>query len=118
MINDLEIDYISGYAPVQAEGRCGGCPFYFRAKGEQWEFYAAYRADADPLAVQPGADIVEEGFNDEAGMAITGTWLPEQIFQAGWMAHENAERIIRAACEILRTELNQRENPIEVDWYW
>jgi len=32
----IEIDYIGGNCPVQAEGRIGNVPWYFRARGQSW----------------------------------------------------------------------------------
>ncbi len=33
---EIELDIIGGHCPVQAEGRIGGKPFYFRARGNHW----------------------------------------------------------------------------------
>lgn len=91
---------------MQAEGRCTGYPFYFRTECKQWRFHVAYK---------PGAGIMAEGFNDEAGIVITGTWR-QGIFQAGWTSHEVARQNIHMACCVFRAELRQRENYTGVDW--
>lgn len=33
---DFTLDYIGGNCPVQAEGKIGGKPFYFRARWDKW----------------------------------------------------------------------------------
>lgn len=45
MPSGLKIDYIAGDTPVFAEGRVDGFDFYFRARGNWWQFEVAHQDD-------------------------------------------------------------------------
>jgi hypothetical protein len=66
------LDTFGGNCPVQAEGTIDGQRFYFRARGEHWEFWVGAEAD---------------WFTDRA-------WLIEQDYgtfpDAGWMPQHEA----------------------------
>lgn len=36
---NVEIEWLDGFAPVQAEGSVNGYGFWFRARGEHWSFH-------------------------------------------------------------------------------
>ena len=77
---NLEVEYLGGNCPVQAEGTVNGVPFYFRARGQHWSFAIG----PDPVAVSLGW---EEGFyrSEEWG---------DSLFAAGWMEQNIAMKII------------------------
>lgn len=35
-VTSVDIKYVAGECPVQAEGHINGKPFYFRARGDRW----------------------------------------------------------------------------------
>lgn len=41
------LDFLGGYAPVQAFGEIAGKPFYFRARGDTWRLIIAERDPVD-----------------------------------------------------------------------
>jgi hypothetical protein len=49
----LTFEFTCNAAPVQAEGVAAGRAFYFRARGEKWEFTIAERPEDDPAALGP-----------------------------------------------------------------
>jgi hypothetical protein len=66
------LESIGGNCPVQAEGTVDGQPFYFRARGDAWEFWVG--AEADWFTDR--AFVIERDY---------GTW-PD----AGWMPQHEA----------------------------
>lgn len=75
----INIDYIGGNCPVQAEGHIGGKPFYFRARGERWTIGIG------------GNDCVTkpEWFYEEP--------YGEKPYEAGWMPQHVALAMIAKA---------------------
>ena len=49
----LTFEFTCHAAPVQAEGAVAGHAFYFRSRGEKWEFTIAERPENDPAALGP-----------------------------------------------------------------
>lgn len=80
----IEIDYLGGNCPVQAEGTIDGQPFYFRARGDSWSLGIG----GDPV----GAPAWER---DE----VYGVW-PD----AGWMSEQEAMAFIEAAAMVWKGE--------------
>jgi len=76
---DIEIDFLGGNCPVQAEGRINGQRFYFRSRGQSWT-----------LGI--GGELIETPAWEHAEWY--GEW-PE----AGWITTEQAEAFIRQAAE-------------------
>jgi hypothetical protein len=83
---NIFFEFTSTVAPVQAEGTVAGRSFYFRARGNTWEFTVAEREGDDPSAL---------GEEDVAGGTAwyrSGT-LPGR-FGASWMPLEEARSLI------------------------
>jgi hypothetical protein len=76
MIADLDISWIGGNCPVQAEGYVGRNPFYFRARGMHWSFE------------------VFAGKLDGAPIWSKRVKCTNEPFDAGWMTEPEARRII------------------------
>ncbi len=68
----IVIDCIGGNCPVQAEGRIGGVPFYFRARGRRWSMSIG----GDDVVGEPEW-YYEEPYGDTE-------------FAAGWMPQHEA----------------------------
>ena len=90
----IEIAWIGGNCPVQAEGTIAGQPFYFRARGEHWSLSVG------------GEDVVgaplwyyEEGYGDGP-------------YDAGWIPEDKAREFIAAAAQrFLAAEAATRGEP-------
>lgn len=74
----IEIDWLGGNCPVQAEGTVDGEPFYFRARGEHWSMGIG----GEPVGY-PAWKIKEN--------------YPGDQFAAGWMAEDEARTFIEKA---------------------
>lgn len=80
----IEIKYFGGQAPVQAEGVIDGREFYFRARGNHWEFSVAKVSGLTNWAgdsKEAAAFFVEEDYGREP-------------FAASHMPEEKAAKII------------------------
>lgn len=75
---DIQIKYLGGYCPVQAEGTIDGKPFYFRARGEHWSIGIGGEPIGDPDW------YYEQDYGDGA-------------FDASWMEHSEALNFIKEA---------------------
>lgn len=73
----ITIDSLGGNCPVQAEGGFDGKRFYFRARGEEWQFHVA---DSDS-AIFNDAWIIERDYG-------------EGPYDAGWMQRHEAVAFI------------------------
>ena len=85
--------HIYGHAPVQADGRLSGYPFYFRARHCGWSFTLCTNADIEPSALVEGD---EPGFfhnGEYEGFALWGDYGSET--EASYMPYAVAERLIR-----------------------
>jgi len=85
---------IYGHAPVQADGRLGGKPFYFRARFRNWSFVLCTRSDILDAAALVPAD--EPGFFHDGefeGFALWGDYGSD--FEASYMPYAKAEQLIR-----------------------
>lgn len=69
---NYDLDWISGFCPVQAEGTFQGKRFYFRARGNRW---ALYIGNTNPLGENEWS--YSESYGDEP-------------FVAGWMEEAEA----------------------------
>ena len=65
---------ISGNCPVQAEGKIGNLPFYFRARHDGWQFYIAAKPDGDPLSDDP--KDIEHSETGPYGLTHEAGWMP------------------------------------------
>lgn len=50
-ILNIEVQWLSGLCPVQAQGLAQNLPFYFRARGHHWSFALAYNPSDDPVRI-------------------------------------------------------------------
>ena len=82
----VQIDWLGGYCPVQAEGTIDGHPFYFRARGSAW---ALQVGGADPV-IAPAFVYRED-------------W-PGGPFDAGWMSEDDAMRMIEKGAQKFRND--------------
>lgn len=75
----INIDWIAGNCPVQAEGKINGKPFYFRARGNRWSisigsWTAPEWEHSEPYGDYPYAagwmdiDVAAELIEDAAGL--------------------------------------------------
>lgn len=91
-------EFTSTVAPVQAEGTVAGHAFYFRARGNTWEFTVAERDGEDP------AGLGEADATAGRAWYRSGT-LPGK-FDASWMPIEDAKSFIN---ECAREYANEKE---------
>lgn len=88
----LTLTSLGGFCPVQGDGTLDGHPFYFRARGEHWTFSVADEPGSDPVAVG-------SGYHGVPGWIKTSAY-GSAPYEAGWMPHDTAERLVlRAAAE-------------------
>lgn len=80
----IEIDWLEGNCPVQAEGTIDGHPFYFRARGSAWSLSIG---GADPVG--------------EPTFVYREDW-PGGPFDAGWMSEDDARRMIERGANKFR----------------
>ena len=66
----IEIDYIGGICPVQAEGMIGNVKWYFRARGQSWSM----RVGGDPIC-RP--DVCFDG--DYGDNPYAAGWMPQYV---------------------------------------
>lgn len=77
----INITFLGGNCPVQAEGFVNGVPFYFRARHEHWSFGAGIDpVEGDEFYIQQRYD---------GGQA-----------DAGWMSDEEARSAIEASAKL------------------
>jgi hypothetical protein len=93
----LKLEFTSTVAPVQAEGTVAGRSFYFRARGDTWEFTVAEREGDDP------SELREEDVTGGRAWYLSGT-LPGR-FEASWMPLEKATSLIN---ECARAYVSER----------
>jgi hypothetical protein len=82
-----------GACPVQYEGTVDGVPFYFRARGQHWTFGAGGETAGDAVEISMG--YREDGFRLEEPWG-------EEMYDAGWMDHADAEAIIARCIQEFR----------------
>jgi len=82
----IELDFVAGNCPVQAEGMVDGERFYFRARGEHWALHIG--AEDDWFTGREWR--YEEAYGDK--------------YQAGWMPHHEALCFISQAVGRWRAE--------------
>lgn len=89
--------HIYGQAPVQADGRVGGKPFYFRSRHAAWTFTVCISHDIDAAAIYP--QVEQPGFfqiDEYVGYFLSGEYGTGH--GASSMRYDDAERIVRDCC--------------------
>ncbi len=76
-VDGVDLDWIGGKCPVQAEGNIDGQPLYFRSRGDEWEFWVGTPYSSDAFTIDGNY----------------GAW-PE----AGYMPEDIALHLIAAGC--------------------
>ena len=99
-LNDFELYHLSGWTPVQAEGRLDGRYFYFRARGSYWRF---------EWGGNEGCTRSPRWWHEESWPSVTG-------FEAGYMSDEEAIGCILKAVGLLRNGDNDRFCPEHPDY--
>jgi hypothetical protein len=94
-------EFTSTVAPVQAEGTVAGRPFYFRARGNTWEFTVAERDRDDPAGLGEG-DVT-------AGRAWYRSGTLPGRFDASWMPIVDATSLINECARAYVNEKARRE---------
>ncbi len=84
---NLQFEFTSSPAPVQAEGTVAGCSFYFRARGDTWEFTVAEHESDDPAGLGQQDVVVGKAWYR------SGT-LPGR-FEASWIPLDQATSLIQ-----------------------
>jgi hypothetical protein len=82
----LSFEFTCTAAPVQAEGTVAGHSFYFRSRGDTWQFTEAEREGDDP------SELADEDVAEGAAWYRSGT-LPGR-FDASWMPIQKARTLI------------------------
>ncbi|MCV9965101.1 hypothetical protein OIU34_24695 [Pararhizobium sp. BT-229] len=83
-MENVNIDWLAGFCPVQAEGTIDGLPFYFRARGRRWR-------------IGIGGDRVMNPMWGYGELYGTGP------FDAGWMSEDEALVFIEKAVGLYRS---------------
>ena len=88
----IQIDTFGGNCPVQAEGAMDGLRFYFRARGNAWQFHVA----------KTKSDIFNNDlfYHDEE--------YGDGPFDTGWMPDKDAFEHIAKGVELARTALKAK----------
>jgi hypothetical protein len=93
LMKDLHYTFTCTAAPVQAEGKISGKPFYFRARHEHWSFAVSEDPNTDPIDIQSHEQGSVKGFFIEEGYG-------NEAFAASYMPLDEAERIIDSCAEM------------------
>ncbi len=94
-LDQFELYHLSGWTPVQAEGRLDGHYFYFRARGSYWRF---------ELGGNENWTRSPRWWHEESWPSVTG-------FEAGYMSDEEAVSCILKAIDLFRNGDNSHFEP-------
>jgi hypothetical protein len=99
---NLQFEFTSSPAPVQAEGTVEGRSFYLRARGNVWRFTVAEREGDDPAGL------------GERDVALGNAWfrsgtLPGE-FEASWMPLDEATSLIQQCAREYVSERESRQS--------
>lgn len=99
-LKGFELYHLSGWTPVQAEGRLDGHHFYFRARGSYWrvEVGGNERFTRSP-----------RWWHEESWPSVTG-------FEAGYMSDEEAVCCILKAIDVFRNGDNSHFRPEHTEY--
>jgi hypothetical protein len=96
----LSFEFTCTVAPVQAEGTVAGHAFYFRSRGDTWQFTVAEREGDDP------SELAEVDVAEGAAWYRSGT-LPGR-FDASWMPVQKAKTLINYCARAYAAETRAR----------
>lgn len=99
-LHRFELYHLSGWTPVQAEGRVDGHYFYFRARGSYWRF---------ELGGSEQGSRSPRWWHEESWPSITG-------FEAGYMSDEEAVGCILKSIDLFRSGKNDHFKPEHPDY--
>lgn len=99
-LDQFELYHLSGWTPVQAEGRVDAHYFYFRARGSYWRF---------ELGGNEQGTRSPRWWHEEPWPSVTG-------FEAGYMSDEEAVGCILRAIDLSRNGDNDRFNSKHPDY--
>lgn len=88
----IHLDWLGGNCPVQAEGMFDGLFFYFRARGEQWQFHVGRSQDL--VMVAPVFRVNKPYVRSDGA--------PPEWGAAGWMPEDEALDFIIAEVAAFR----------------
>lgn len=94
-LRDFKLYHLSGWTPVQADGRLDGHHFYFRARGSYWRF---------ELGGNERHTRSPRWWHEESWPSVTG-------FEAGYMSDEEAVSCILKAIDLFRNGDNSHFKP-------
>lgn len=94
-LDQFELYHLSGWTPVQAEGRLDGRYFYFRARGSYWRFEWG---GSEQWTRSP------RWWHEESWPSVTD-------FEAGYMSDEEAVSCILKAIDLFRNGDNSHFGP-------
>ena len=97
MIEQIDIEWLGGNCPVQAEGTIDGKRFYFRARGEHWS-----------LTIHPTASGEYLKWDDDQQAWEHEEEWGDGPFDAGWMPEEVAKRMIETGAMHYRASLKEQ----------
>lgn len=94
----IEIEYIGGNCPVQAEGTIDGKRFYFRARGRRWS-----------IEIHPTAEGSYLHWDGDDEWEYTEPW-GDGDYAAGWMPVEVAREMIEKGAELWRKDRERKDD--------
>lgn len=100
MLPNFELYRLSGWTPVQAEGRVDGQYCYFRARGTYWRF---------EVGGNEGGTRSPRWWHEESWPSVTG-------FEAGYMSDNEAIGCVLKAVDLFRRGDNDRFRPEHSDY--
>lgn len=87
----VTVDTFGGACPVQGEGSIDGLFWYFRARGEHWQFHVAK----------------DRGHLFKNDIFYCDIEWPDETFAAGWMHPDDAARCLALAVALYRQQESQ-----------
>ncbi len=87
----IQIEFLGGLAPVEARGTIDGRPFFFHACWDGWGFAVALDPNEDPRGIAR---------SDDQRYYVEGEYGDAGQYEASYMPHEEAEKIIRRCIEM------------------
>ncbi len=95
----VDIEYLGGNCPVQAEGTIEGRRFYFRSRGSMWSLEIAPSGVVGDYLSWPADENCWEHFEE---------WGDTQ-YAAGWMPDDVAREMIEKGASIWRAKAQGKD---------